>query len=85
MTSVLTKECDGWFVEGRERNLPLRRRLAFICSVAARRKYEEDQEFITIACEFHVRSWTEDESIEAVRADEVRVRQRFEVPRRTAW
>ncbi|EGZ27628.1 hypothetical protein PHYSODRAFT_293418 [Phytophthora sojae] len=64
----LTVKCVEWFLQSNEIK---QRRLAFVCSVAARGKVQEDMEILTNAMEFHVWSWTLDEYLNAIKDDEV--------------
>ncbi|POM77626.1 Crinkler (CRN) family protein, partial [Phytophthora palmivora] len=51
----LTRKCVRWFLHS---NGVKQRRLAFVCSVATRGKFQEDMEILTRAREFRVCSWT---------------------------
>nr|AHF51836.1 crinkler [Lagenidium giganteum] len=64
----LTVKCVEWFLESNEMK---QRRLSFVCSVAARGKFQEDMEILTRAREFRVWSWTLDEYLNAIKDDEV--------------
>ncbi|TMW64761.1 hypothetical protein Poli38472_011641 [Pythium oligandrum] len=63
----LTRKCVEWFLAGTK----VKRRLAFVCSVAASGKFQEDMEILTRAREFRVWSWTLDEYLNAIKDDEV--------------
>ncbi|KAG3184463.1 hypothetical protein PC128_g13706 [Phytophthora cactorum] len=62
----LTITCAEWFLQ---KDVVMQRRLAFICSVAARGKVREDMEIVTRAMECQVWSWTLDEYLDATSDD----------------
>ena len=62
----LTKMCKSWFMK---EDVVMKRRLAFICSMASRRKVKDDHDAITRAMECPVFSWTLDEYIAATSDD----------------
>ncbi|POM80720.1 Crinkler (CRN) family protein [Phytophthora palmivora] len=64
----LTRKCVRWFLHS---NGVKQRRLAFVCSVATRGKFQEDMEILTRAREFRVCSWTLHEYLNAIKDDEV--------------
>ncbi|KAK1929592.1 hypothetical protein P3T76_014990 [Phytophthora citrophthora] len=76
----LTRKCVRWFLHSN--GVKQRRRLAFVCSVATRGKFQEDMDILTRAREFRVWSWTLDEYLNAIKDDDVfeSVTQRLDSP-----
>ncbi|KAE8974945.1 hypothetical protein PR003_g26947 [Phytophthora rubi] len=64
----LTVMCTEWFLQ---KDIVMKRRLAFICSVADRGKISDNLELMTRAMECKLWSWTLDEYLEATSNDDI--------------